>query len=314
VFTQVFFPSGLPPWNLIFYPVETNMFSSFFQTGQGIFFYIFIIIILILAAGLFFILKAVNNEINLSKMKSQFITTVSHEFKSPLASIRQMGEMLEQNRVPTKERKQKYYQGIVQQSERLTHLIENILNYSKMEAKQKEFRFQKADIELLLKDVVASFENFVSVNGFQIEYEKIGMVPEFYYDPEAMEQVFHNLLDNACKYSGTSKKVKVTLQKKDDDVMINVTDYGVGINKEDRDKIFSRFYRVGDELTQHVKGSGIGLTIVKQIVDAHNGKVVVESEPGKGSTFSVVLPPGTSPLVKSLSRPKRREGIKGGLI
>jgi signal transduction histidine kinase len=105
-----------------------------------------------------------------------------------------------------------------------------------------------------------------------------------------MEQVMHNLLDNACKYSGDSRKIEVQLLSRGNRVIISIKDYGIGIRKEDHDKIFSRFYRAGEELTQSVKGSGIGLTIVKQIVEAHNGEITVESSPGKGSTFSVKLP------------------------
>ena len=100
----------------------------------------------------------------------------------------------------------------------------------------------------------------------------------------------NNLLDNACKYSGNSRKIEVDLLLKGNRVIISVRDYGIGIRKEEQDKIFSRFYRAGEELTQTVKGSGIGLTIVKQIVEAHNGTINVESEIGKGSSFSVILP------------------------
>jgi len=290
VSTNISFPASLPPWSFVLYPGQKSILASFLQTGEGVFFYIFILIVVILSLGLIFILNSVSNELRLSKMKSNFITTVSHEFKSPLASIRQMAEMLEQNRVPTNERKQKYYQGIVQQSERLTHLIENILNFSKMEAKQREFRFQTNNILPVIEDVVLSFNNFMAVKGFNIEFRKLSPIPEFSFDKEAMEQVIHNLLDNACKYSGESKKVEVFTEEKKGEVVIGIKDYGIGIKKEDRDKIFSRFYRVGDELTQTVKGSGIGLTIVKQIVNAHYGRVLLESEPGKGSTFYVVLP------------------------
>lgn len=290
IFNQTSLPADLPAWSFLFYPHERSMLSSFLQTSEGIFFYIFVLIIIILAFGLFLIINAVNNEIKLSKLKSHFITTVSHEFKSPLASIRQMAEMLEHDRVPTAERKQKYYQGIVQQSERLSHLIENILNYSKMEEKQKVFQFQKADLVPMIEDVVESFENFMSVKGFNINYSKTGDIPEFCFDKEAMEQVLHNLLDNACKYSGNSKNIEVNLERKNEQVLISIKDYGLGIKKEDQDKIFNRFYRVGNELTQKVKGSGIGLTIVKQIVEAHEGKITVESEPDQGSTFFIALP------------------------
>jgi signal transduction histidine kinase len=115
-------------------------------------------------------------------------------------------------------------------------------------------------------------------------------LPEVVFDREAMEQVMHNLLDNACKYSGDSREIDVLLLSKGNKIIISVRDNGVGIKKEDHDKIFSRFYRAGEELTQTVKGSGIGLTIVKQIVEAHRGEITVESSPGKGSTFTVRLP------------------------
>jgi OmpR-family two-component system manganese-sensing sensor histidine kinase len=115
-------------------------------------------------------------------------------------------------------------------------------------------------------------------------------LPEVIFDREAMEQVMHNILDNACKYSGDSRKIEVHILSKGNRIIICVRDNGIGIKKEDYDKIFSRFYRAGEELTQTVKGSGIGLTIVKQIVEAHNGEITVESSVGKGSTFSVKLP------------------------
>jgi signal transduction histidine kinase len=201
-----------------------------------------------------------------------------------------MAEMLVRGRVPSLERQQKYYTTILKQSERLSHLIENILDYSKMEDNQKIFHFEKDNVVNLVKNAVASFDNNMADQGFHISLSDGNSIPDVVFDKEAMEQVMHNLLDNACKYSGESRTIKVATEVKSRNVMINVTDYGVGIRKEDKDKIFDRFYRAGDELTQKVKGSGIGLTIVKQIVEAHHGKVVVESSPQKGSTFSVILP------------------------
>ena len=151
------FPSDLPSWSLTLYPENSGLFVSFLRSGEGIFFYIFIAIVIILAFGLFFTLQTVNNELHLSKMKSYFMSTVSHEFKSPLTSIRQMAEMLVHGRVPTPERQQKYFTTILQQSERLSHLIDNILDFSKMEEGHKIFHFEKADIIPVVKDVVESF-------------------------------------------------------------------------------------------------------------------------------------------------------------
>jgi signal transduction histidine kinase/tetratricopeptide (TPR) repeat protein len=287
---NIMFPSDLPSWSLTLYPEYSGLFTSLFRPGAGIFLYIFIAIMIILAFGLFFTLQAVNNEIHLSKMKSYFMSTVSHEFKSPLTSIRQMAEMLVDGRVPSTERQRKYHTSILQQSERLSHLIDNILDFSKMEEGQKIFRFEKADITMVVRDTVESFQYHTAGLGFDISLSIPGPVPDIVFDRDAMEQVMHNLLDNACKYSGDSRKIEVHLLSKVNEIIISVRDYGIGIRKEDHDKIFSRFYRAGEELTQTVKGSGIGLTIVKQIVEAHNGHITVESSPGKGSTFSVRLP------------------------
>jgi len=284
------FPSNLPSWSLSLYPEEPGLFVSLFRQGKGLFFYIFIVILIILACGLFFTLQTVNNELHLSRMKSYFMSTVSHEFKSPLTSIRQMAEMLVHGRVPSPERQQKYYNTILQQSERLSHLIDNILDFSKMEEGQKIFRFKTADITPVVKDIVELFQKLTSDQGFYISLSIPEPLPDVVFDREAMEQVIHNLIDNACKYSGESRTIEVQLYPEGNKIVISVRDQGVGIRKEDQNKIFSRFYRAGEELTQAVKGSGIGLTIVKQIVESHQGEVTVESNPGKGSIFNVILP------------------------
>jgi signal transduction histidine kinase len=284
------FPSNLPLLSLALYPEDSGLLSTLFRPGEGLFFYIFLVIVIILAFGLFFTLQTINNEMHLSRMKSQFMSTVSHEFKSPLTSIRQMAEMLVHGRVASTEKQQKYYDTILQQSERLSHLIENILDFSKIEEGQKVFRFEDADIVPLVSDIVGSFQEHTADEGFQISLEISEPIPHVYFDREAMEQVIHNLMDNACKYSGDAKTIEVCLFPKGNKVIFSVRDYGIGIRKEDHEKIFSRFYRAGEELTQSVKGSGIGLTIVKQIVDAHHGDITVESNPDKGSIFTVMLP------------------------
>ena len=290
------FPSDLPSWTLALYPKQDGLFAALFSQGKGFFLYVFIAIIFILAAGLFFTLQTVSHELYLSRMKSYFMSTVSHEFKSPLTSIRQMAEMLVRGRVPSQEKQQKYHTAILQQSERLSHLIDNILDFSKMEEGQKNFRFEKANVAPVVKDMVESFRNLTSDMGFQINLDIKDPLPDMVFDREAMEQVIHNLIDNACKYSDESKLVEVQLYPKGNNVVISVRDQGIGIRKEDHDKIFSRFYRAGEELTQTVKGSGIGLTIVKQIVEAHKGKITLESSPGKGSIFTIILPVNQSQI------------------
>jgi signal transduction histidine kinase/tetratricopeptide (TPR) repeat protein len=302
------FPSNLPSWSMTLYPESSGLFVSLFRPDKSLFLYIFIAIVIILACGLFFTLQTVNNELHLSKMKSYFISTVSHEFKSPLTSIRQMAEMLVRDRVPSAERQRKYYTSILKQSERLSHLIDNILDFSKMEEGHKLFHFEKADIIPVVRDMVESFQQHTADQGFHINLAIPEPLPDVVFDREAMEQVMHNLLDNAYKYSGDSREIEVHLLSKGNKIIISVRDNGVGIRKEDHDKIFSRFYRAGEELTQTVKGSGIGLTIVKQIVEAHHGEITVESSPGEGSTFTVILPMKDTDIPPSQPSPKG-EGV-----
>jgi signal transduction histidine kinase/tetratricopeptide (TPR) repeat protein len=298
----VAFPPELPSWTMKFYPVDEGLFVSLFRPQEGIFLYIFILIAILLVFGLFFTLHTVNNELNLSRMKSYFMSTVSHEFKSPLTSIRQMAEMLMRQRVPTNERKVKYYTTILQQSERLSHLIDNILDFTKMEEGHKVFRFEQADIRPVVKDVVELFREITAGSGFKINLEISDYLPKIIFDREAIGQVVYNLIDNAFKYSRESKVIDVRLFREDNDIVFSVQDYGVGIRKEDHEKIFSRFYRAGEELSHNVKGSGIGLAIVKQIVAAHHGEITVESSSGKGSRFSVKLPVKNAYEEKNINR------------
>ncbi|MBE0711583.1 MAG: hypothetical protein IH583_04305 [Candidatus Aminicenantes bacterium] len=250
----------------------------------------FLLIAGILIFGLVLTIRSVSHELELARMKSDFVSTVSHEFKSPLTSIRQLAEMLQSGRVPSEERRQKYYDVLLEQSERLALLTDNILSLAKIEAGRAEFAFETTDISVLLTEVVTSICERVRHEGFDIGLDVEGALPLLAVDRTALSQAVTNLVDNAIKYSGDSRKISVGARLEEQAVVIAVRDFGVGIKKEDIDKVFERFYRAGDELTRTVKGSGLGLTLVKEIVAAHRGKVHVESEPGKGSLFSIRLP------------------------
>lgn len=284
------FPPYMPSWSLMLYKESTGMITTFLRASQGIFIYIFLFIVIVLALGLFFTLQIINKELLLSKLKSDFISTVSHEFKSPLTSIRQMSEMLLNERIKTESRKKEYYAVMLEQSERLSHLIDNILDFSKIEEGKKAFRFEKTNVTELIDHVKSVFQNSNSNEGFTVSLSMPESLPELVIDKEAIQQVLYNLLDNANKYSGDSKKIEIMAESTGDSVKISVKDFGIGIEREDRQKIFERFFRGGNELTRSVKGSGIGLTIVKKIIEAHHGTVSLESTPGKGSTFIIHLP------------------------
>ncbi len=284
------FEGNFPPWFVEFYQQDPHLFETFLTSRQSIYFYMFFLIAGILIFGLILTIRAVGHELELAKMKSDFVSTISHEFKSPLTSIRQLAEMLQAGRVPNEERRRRYYDVLVEQSERLSLLIDNILDFTKIEEDRKKFDFEMADIGTILQEIVSNFQNRIRHKGFVIQVEMVKPLPSIKVDRAAITQAITNLIDNAIKYSGEVKKVFVRAFTDNQYLIIAVKDFGVGIKKEEIDKVFERFYRGGDELTRTVKGSGLGLTLVKQIVESHHGNVHVESEPGRGSTFSIRLP------------------------
>jgi signal transduction histidine kinase len=284
------FKGGFPPWFVELYQNEPDLFQTFLFSRRGIYFFMFILLTGILIFGLILTTRTIARELELSRMKSDFVSTISHEFKSPLSSIRQLSEMLQSGRVPSEEYRQQYYDVLVEQSERLSLLIDNILDFSKIEEGKKEFDFRMIDIDPLLHEAVSAIQDQVRHKNFDIQLKIDEPLPTILADRAAIYQAVTNLIDNAVKYSGNSRKIIVSAFAKDRNLVIEVEDFGIGIIKEEINRIFERFYRVGDELTRKVRGSGLGLTLVKQIVEAHGGKITVQSELGKGSKFMVSLP------------------------
>ena len=290
IIAQTNFKGNFPDWQLELSQQDPRLFESFLTSRRGIYFLIFLLIGGILIFGLILTVRTVSRELELARMKSDFVSTISHEFKSPLTSIRQLAEMLQMGRVPSEDRRQKYYDVLVEQSERLTHLTDNVLSFAKMEEGKKDFVFENLDIQTLLEDIVSAFQDRVSHENFTLDLIVKGSLPNLTADGAALTQAINNLIDNAIKYSGETMKANVYASAEVNDLVIAVEDFGLGIKSEEVDKIFDRFYRGGDELTRTVKGSGLGLTLVKQIVESHKGTVSVKSEPGQGSTFTIKLP------------------------
>jgi signal transduction histidine kinase/tetratricopeptide (TPR) repeat protein len=287
---RTYFEGGFPPWFIELYQNDPDLFETFLFSRRGIYFYMFILLAGILIFGLALTVRTFSHELELSRMKSDFVSTISHEFKSPLSSIRQLAEMLQSGRVPSEIRRQEYYDVLVEQSERLTLLVDNILDFAKIEEGRKEFNFQMMDIGLRLQEIVSIMQDQVRHKDFVIQVEIEKSLPPIKADRESITQAITNLIDNAVKYSGEAKNILVKAFAEDQYLNIAVKDFGIGIKKEEIGKVFERFYRGGDELTRTVKGSGLGLTLVKQIVEAHHGKIEVNSEVGKGSTFMIRLP------------------------
>jgi signal transduction histidine kinase len=246
---------------------------------------------LVLIGGIVLTLRAASRAMKLSQMKADFVSNVSHELRTPLASIRVFGEFLKLGRVKEPNKIHEYGEYIETESRRLTQLINNILDFSKIESGQKTYQFEQTDVEHVVADTLRTFEVVLEQNGFSVSLERPQQpLPKVMIDADAIAQAFINLLDNAVKYSGEAREIDVELSHHNNFVVVAVKDHGVGIANEDRQKVFEKFYRVGNCLVHDVKGSGLGLSIVKHIVEAHRGKVTVESEIGKGSAFIIHLP------------------------
>jgi signal transduction histidine kinase len=240
--------------------------------------------------GLILTKRVVSKEMALAKLKSDFVSNVSHELRTPLALIRLYAETLELRRITTPEKKQEYYRIIRKESERLTALINNILDFSRIEAGRKEYEFRETDIADLVRNTLDSYRYQIEQQGFQFEEQIDSSLPKVYVDREAIARALVNLVNNALKYSDDEKFLGVKLYGANGMLKLEVADRGIGITRREQSKIFEKFYRTGDPLVHNTKGSGLGLSLVRHITEAHGGEISVESTPGKGSKFILTLP------------------------
>jgi signal transduction histidine kinase len=244
----------------------------------------------LLIAGGYFINRAVLREVTVARLQSDFVAAVSHEFRTPLTTVRQLAEMLARGRVSSEERRQRFYETLLSESERLHRLVEGLLNFGRMEAGQLQYRFETIDPERFVQDVVGEFQQEVASLGYQIELRGNGTLHPILGDRESLARVFWNLLDNAVKYSPERRTISVDLSEEGRRVAIQVRDEGLGIPATEQKEIFRKFVRGAASKNASIRGAGVGLAMAQQIVVAHGGDISVASEPGKGSTFTVRLP------------------------
>lgn len=250
----------------------------------------------LMIGGLVLTYRSVNKQVALARLKSDFVSNVSHELRTPLALIRLYAETLELGRITTPEKKNEYYSIIRKESERLSALINNILDFSRIEAGRKEYDFRETDIAELVRNTLDSYRYQIEQQGFALE-EDIEPVPAVRIDREAIARALVNLVNNALKYSDDEKFLGVRLYRDKSVLKLEVSDRGIGIKRHEQSRIFEKFYRTGDPLVHNTKGSGLGLSLVRHITHAHGGEVEVESTPGRGSKFTLSLPlaqPGTT--------------------
>jgi signal transduction histidine kinase len=243
----------------------------------------------LMIGGLVLTYRSVNKHLALARLKSDFVSNVSHELRTPLALIRLYAETLELGRITTPEKKNEYYSIIRKESERLSALINNILDFSRIEAGRKEYDFRETDIAELVRNTLDSYRYQIEQQGFALE-EDIEPVPPVRIDREAIARALVNLVNNALKYSDSEKFLGVRLYRDKGVLKLEVSDRGIGIKRHEQSRIFEKFYRTGDPLVHNTKGSGLGLSLVRHITHAHGGHVEVESTPGRGSKFTLSLP------------------------
>ena len=245
---------------------------------------------LVMAGGVFLTYRNISREMKLARLKSDFVANVSHELRTPLALIRLYAETLELGRLTAQEKYQEYFRIIREESERLTALINNILDFSRIEAGRKEYDFKETNLAELVRTTLDSYRFQIEQNGFAFEENISGDLPPLSVDREAIARSLLNLVNNALKYSKDRKYIGVSLYRSNGSVKLEVQDRGIGIAQAEQDKIFEKFYRCGDPLVHNTKGSGLGLSLVRHIALAHGGQVSVESVPDKGSKFTIALP------------------------
>ncbi len=279
------------PWTL--YMTSAQGFNrTGFLARQRFLLLVTAVMVLFLIAGAYFIARAIRGDLAVARMQSDFVSAVSHEFRSPLTSIRQLSEILAFGRVPSDDRRHVYYETLVRETTRLQRLVEALLNFGRMEAGVRQYRFEPLDTAALVSRVAAEFETQIAGSGRHIELDGLEGRCTIDADPEALSVALRNLVDNALKYAPDCPTIQVQWGVEESRVAIRVRDNGPGIPASEKKAIFRKFVRGSAAEAANVKGSGVGLAMVRHIVAAHGGDVTLASELGSGSVFTILLPLG----------------------
>jgi signal transduction histidine kinase len=289
--------SGLPvthlwqdtnlPWTVQVFSVDEE-FS--WTSGRTLVIAGMLVLFVLILAAAWFLGHAVSRELAVARLQSDFVSAVSHEFRTPLTALLQVSELLKRGRVAGAEERQEYYEAIHEQSQRLHRLVESLLNFGRLESGKLQFRFEELDAAAFVRQSAAEFAEEQQARGYRFEVETRAEASTIRADRETLRCVFWNLFENAVKYSPDCRTVWVNLTKSNSQVEIAVRDQGVGIPPNEQRSIFEKFVRGSTARDKGIGGTGVGLAMARQIVRAHGGEITLESEPGKGSTFRVLLP------------------------
>jgi signal transduction histidine kinase len=275
---------------IVFAESEDTALSKQWSFRRSFYLLTLLLVLSVTLFGAYLLWRDVRRDVRMAEMRSQFVSSVSHELKTPLTAIRMFAETLRLGRSKNLKTQAEYLDTIVSESQRLTRLLNNVLDFSKIEQGQRIYRLEPTSLSEIIQASARAMKYPLSQQGFELNVHVEKGLPDVRVDKDALEQAILNLLNNSMKYSGESHEIDLRLQRKDDQALIQVTDRGVGIDPREQKRIFEKFYRVPMPENKRIVGTGLGLTLVSHIVKAHGGNIEVESEPGKGSTFSIYLP------------------------
>ena len=286
------FPSTFYRWRLQLAPTSDTLFSSRAEAQAKRLSQIVLIPLAVgvILLGLIVLYLSIVRERRVSRLKSDFIANVSHELKTPLSLIRMFGELLLMGKVKDEDKAKRYHEIILRETERLTSLIDNVLNLAKIERGKGDYHFQKADIVLAVERGVGVFRHSLENSGIELRMEIDNNIPQVFIDEHAVTLAVINLVDNAVKYASGTPYIGVELRQSKGFISLDIYDAGIGIPEGHIGRIFERFYRVPSDGTRRQRGSGIGLSLVEHIVKKHNGTLRVSSKPYEETRFSIRFP------------------------
>jgi len=284
-----YFEDNFPPWKIELFQAPAKGLEIL-DLRRNFYFWTILTLLVVLAFGAFLIVRTIAHEIEILKIKSDFVSSVSHEFKTPLTSIKALMERLVDGKVRDPGKMDQYFSIIAQDTDKLTRLVNNLLDFSKIEEGKKEYVLSDTDIVRIATEQVERFNKEQASSSPDMRLEITGEIPTLRADADALSRALANLLSNARKFTPPGKAIRVGLSSDGENVVLEVEDEGIGIHPDEVGKVFEKFFQGRNALDQSVKGTGLGLTLVKHIVEAHGGRILVESRPGLGSKFSLVFP------------------------
>ena len=276
------------PWSIAA-PFDTQPLPEFSARRAALLAALPALLILICAVA-YFAWRAISRELGMARLQSDFVASVSHEFRTPLTSLRQFGEMLTDEPDLSAETRLNYYRAQNRATDRLSRLVETLLDFGRMEAGRRPYQLEPVDTAALVREVTAEFSGEPIARGFEIECRTPDHPLAVDADREALSRAIWNLLHNAVKYSGERRDVRIEATANGSGVTVRVVDHGYGIPRHEQAGLFQKFIRGESTRKRGIPGTGIGLAMVRHIAEAHGGRVEVQSAEGEGSVFSLTLP------------------------